>query len=80
MGRYKKNNITLQIRVPADFAISILGRLYGKGWLTYEQYLSRVANISKEKAEKEKQKSEKLNLLIKKAEKNRFFNKKEVYI
>ena len=80
MGKYKKNNITLQIRVPADFAISILGRLYGKGWLTRKQYLDKIASISKEKMEQEKQKSEKLNQLIKNAEKKSFFNKKDVYI
>ena len=77
MKNYHKGNITLQIRVPAALAISILGRLYGCGLMTKDEYMQRVEKISVEKAENEKRNSDNLSRLLEKAsEKGAFFNKK----
>ena len=66
MNKYRKNNITLQIRVPIKTAISILGRLYGCGLLTRSQYQHKLSRIDKIAAEKEKEKSKKTEILLKK--------------
>lgn len=72
--RYRKNNITLQLRVPVALAISLLGRLYGMGLLTKKDYLARLDKVSHLEAEKERNKSKKLAQLIKKAsEKGGFY-------
>lgn len=77
MKNYRKGNITLQIRVPVALAISILGRLYGCGLMTKDEYMQRVEKISVEKAENEKRNSYNLSRLLEKAsEKGAFFNKK----
>lgn len=71
---YRKNNITLQIRVPVEQAILILGRLYGCGVITREQYLSRIKILDREKAEKERQKNKVFMNMIEKSRK--FYKKK----
>ena len=77
MRKYNKNNITLQIRVPVGMAISLLGRLYGCGLLSKEDYMAKLEKISQEEATKEMHKSNRLTRLIEKAEeKGRFFGKK----
>lgn len=73
MKKYTKGNITLQLRVPVDFAVSILGRLYGMGILSREDYMKRLEKVSKLDAENEQKKSEKLENLLKKASKKRGF-------
>lgn len=64
MKKYKKNNITLQIRVPIKVAISILGRIYGSGVISREQYLEKLESVSKMEAEKEKKKMEKMDKMF----------------
>lgn len=66
MSKYKKNNITLELRVPVKTAISILGRLYGSGILTRSQYNSKLSKIDKAAAELEAKKSRKMDILLKK--------------
>lgn len=66
MQKYKKGNITLEIRVPVKTAISILGRLYGSGILTRSQYQHKLSKIDKIAAKKEKEKSKKTEILLKK--------------
>lgn len=79
MRKYKKDNITLQLRVPVDFAISIIGRLYGRGLISRENYMAKLKKISQMEAVKEQKKSEKLERILKNAANNKFFNKKVVY-
>lgn len=64
MQKYKKGNITLQIRVPIKMAISILGRLYGCGVLTREQYLKKLKNVSEKKVEEEKNRMKKMDKIL----------------
>ena len=47
MKAWCKGNITLQVRVPVRMAILILGRLYGCGVLTREQYLDKLKKVKK---------------------------------
>ena len=70
---YRKNNITLQIRVPVEQAILIIGRLYGGGFITREQYLSKIKTLDREKAERERRKNKVFMNMI---EKSRKFYKK----
>lgn len=75
MRKYNKNNITLQIRVPVAMAVSLLGRLYGCGLLSREDYMAKLEKISQDEAEKETHKSNRLARLIEKAEeKGSFFH------
>ncbi|MBR5012635.1 MAG: hypothetical protein IKY15_01715 [Clostridia bacterium] len=48
MKTWNKGNITLQIRVPPEMAALILGRLYGKGILTREQYFEKLKKLKKD--------------------------------
>jgi uncharacterized protein YqgQ len=64
MKKYGKNRITLQIRVPIKMAVSILGRLYGSGIISREQYLEKLENVSKEEMLKEKTKMEKMKKIF----------------
>ena len=73
--KYRKDNITLQIRVPAEMAIYFLGRMYGKGLITREQYIARVKNIDRGIAERAEMKNKVFERLIKESRK---FYKKEV--
>lgn len=66
MKKYGKNRITLQIRVPIKMAVSILGRLYGSGIISREQYLEKLENVSKEEMLKEKTKMEKMKKIFSK--------------
>ena len=66
MAKYRKNNITLQLRVPVKTAITILGRLYGCGLLTRSQYQHKLSQIDKTTAEKEQKKSKRTEILLKK--------------
>ena len=70
MNKYKKGQITLQIRVPIKIAVSILGRLFGCGVLTREQYQKKLEQVDKESADKEKRKLEKLARILEKGCKN----------
>ena len=75
--KYKKGNITFQIRIPVALAISLLGRMYGMGLLTRAEYLAKLEKVSRLDAEKERNKSKRLSRLLEKAsEKGAFFNKK----
>lgn len=77
--RYRKDNITLQIRVPVALAVSLLGRLYGMGLLSREDYIARLDKVSHIEAEKERHKNKRLSRLLEKAsEKGAFFNKKKI--
>ncbi len=66
MRKYGKDRITLQIRVPIKMAVSILGRLYGCGIISREQYLEKLENVSKEEMLKEKKKMKKMEKLFSK--------------
>ena len=59
----------MQIRVPVEQALWILGRLYGCGLITREQYVARVKTIDRAKAEKEQQKSKVLTNMIENSKK-----------
>lgn len=48
MKTWNKGNITLQIRVPPEMAVLILGRLYGSGYLTREQYYKKIKKLKKD--------------------------------
>ena len=48
MKTWNKGNITLQLRVPLKTAELILGRLYGSGVLTREEYIEKLKKIKKE--------------------------------
>ena len=63
---WKKGNVTLQIRLPIPMAISILGRLYGAGVLTKDQYYHKLAQVDMEVAEHEKKKEARFNKIMKK--------------
>ena len=62
-----KGNVTLQIRCPKDKAISILGRLYGSGCLSREQYEYKVGQIDKCVLEREERKRMRLDKILSKA-------------
>ena len=64
MRKYGKDRITLQIRVPVKMAVSILGRLYGSGIISREQYLEKLENVSKEEMLKEKKKMKKMDKML----------------
>lgn len=66
MKKYGKGRITLQIRVPVKMAVSILGRLYGSGIISREQYLEKLENVSKEEMLKEKTKMAKMKKIFSK--------------
>jgi tRNA(Phe) wybutosine-synthesizing methylase Tyw3 len=66
MKKYGKDRITLQIRVPVKMAVSILGRLYGCGIISREQYLEKLENVSKEEMLKEKTKMAKMKKIFSK--------------
>jgi len=66
MQKYKKGNITLEVRVPKKTAISILGRLYGSGILTRSQYQHKISQIDKQFAKKEQKKQEKMYQILSK--------------
>ena len=69
MGRYRKDNITLQLRVPSELAISLLGRLYGKGIISREQYLARIKTIDREEAARQEIKEKKFAEILEKSRK-----------
>jgi tRNA(Phe) wybutosine-synthesizing methylase Tyw3 len=66
MKKYGKGRVTLQIRVPIKMAVSILGRLYGCGIISREQYLEKLENVSKEEMLKEKTKMAKMKKIFSK--------------
>lgn len=66
MSKYRKGQITLQIRVPIQMAISLLGRLYGSGVITKAQYLRKLAQVDTAAAQAEQKKDEKMEKLLKK--------------
>lgn len=70
---YKKGNVTLQIRLPIPMAISILGRLYGAGVLTKDQYYHKLAQVDVAVAEHEKKKEDRFNKIMKKLPKRHNF-------
>lgn len=72
MGVIMKN-VTLQVRIPKDKAISILGRLYGGGYISKEQYEKMVGKIDVEVLERERKKSEKMDKILSKT--RRFWGK-----
>ena len=77
MRKYKKGNITLQIRVPVSFAVSVLGRLYGMGLLSREEYMAKLEKISQQEAVRQEYKTRRLSDLIENAQKKgHFFDKK----
>lgn len=63
---WKKGNVTLQIRLPMPMAISILGRLYGSGVLTKDQYYHKLAQVDTAVAEYEKKKEARFDKIMKK--------------
>lgn len=62
-------NITLQVRIPKDVAISILGRLYGGGHITKEQYKEKVAQLDSIFLENEEKKNKKMDKILAKTHK-----------
>lgn len=63
---YKKNQITLQVRVSPKRAKFILDWLYGCGNISREQYLAKLESVSKLEMEKEKKKMEKMEKIFSK--------------
>ena len=61
-----KGNVTLQIRIPKDVAISILGRLYGGGYISRKQYEEKVSQIDEFVLERERKKSIKMDKILSK--------------
>lgn len=59
-------NVTLQVRVPKDVAISVLGRLYGGGYITKTQYEEKVSQIDEFVLERERKKSIKMDKILSK--------------
>ena len=59
-------NVTLQVRIPKDTAISILGRLWGSGYLTRKQYEEKISQIDDCVLEREKKKAEKMDKIMQK--------------
>ena len=59
-------NCTLQVRIPAKVAISILGRLYGAGYISKAQYEAKVAQIDKGVLDKDKKKRMKMDKMLSK--------------
>lgn len=59
-----KNRVTLQVRVPKDVAISILGRLYGGGYITKTQYQEKMSQIDEIYLEKEEKKRIKMDKIL----------------
>ena len=66
MNKYKKGNITLELRVPIKTAISLIGRLYGSGILSRTQYYRKLSQIDKKSAILEQQKIEKMDKILSK--------------
>lgn len=66
MTKYKKNQITLQIRCSIPMAKNILNRLYGNGTINRAQYQHKLSQIDKTAAELEQKKSRKMEILLKK--------------
>lgn len=66
-------NITLQIRIPSKVAISILGRLYGGGYITKEQYRRKIKQIDSVFLKNEEKKIEKMDKILSKT--RRFWGK-----
>ena len=64
-----KKNITLQVRVPKEVGISILGRLYGGGYISKEQYEEKVSQIDNFVLEKEEKKRMKMDKMLSKTRK-----------
>ena len=59
-----KNRVTLQVRVPKEVGISILGRLYGGGYITKAQYEKMAGQIDEEFVEREKKKRIKMDKIL----------------
>ena len=74
MTKYKKNQITLQIRCSISMAKNILNRLYGNGTINRSQYQYKLSKIDKKAAELEQKKAKKTEILLKKV----FTTKKSV--
>lgn len=66
-----KGNVTLQVRIPKDKAISILGRLYGSGCISRVQYEEKVRQIDEKVLEKEEKKRKKMDKILDKVLKKR---------
>ena len=64
-----KKNITLQVRVLKEVGISILGRLYGGGYISKEQYEEKVSQIDNFMLEKEEKKRMKMDKMLSKTRK-----------
>ena len=63
---YKKNQITLQVRVSPKRAKFILDWLYGCGNISREQYQHKLSKIDKIALKQEKEKHKKMEILLKK--------------
>ena len=59
-------NVTLQVRIPKDTAISILGRLWGSGHITRKQYEEKISLIDDYALENERKKAEKMEKIMRK--------------
>lgn len=59
-------NVTLQVRVPKDVAVSILGRLWGSGHINRKQYEEKISLIDDCILERERKKSEKMEKIMQK--------------
>ena len=59
-------NVTLQVRIPKNIAISVLGRLYGGGYITKSQYESKISQIDEFVLERERKKAEKMDKIMQK--------------
>ena len=71
MKRWNKGNITLQIRVPPIVAKSLLGRLYGSGFLSREQYYRKIRDVDLEYANMETKKAQKIVKMFEKIIENK---------
>lgn len=61
-------NVTLQVRIPKNVAVSILGRLYAGRYISREQYETKIAQIDERALEIERQKTDKLERLLSRIE------------
>lgn len=61
---YKKNRVTLQVRIPKDVAVSILGRLYAWRYISREQYEAKISQIDEDYLETERKKREKMDKIF----------------
>lgn len=59
-------NVTLQVRVPKNVAISILGRLWASGHLNRKQYEEKITQIDDAILEIERKKEEKMQKIMQK--------------